>query len=60
MVCVSELAVWISSGLAIVGRIAERPAVKKGEFLERAEVFRRFGSARSQDLRANDIVKPAH
>ena len=31
VVCVSELAVWISSGLAIVGRIAERPAVKKGE-----------------------------
>src|ERR1700728_5413146 len=31
VVCVSEFAVWISCLLAMVGRMAERPAVKNGD-----------------------------
>ena len=31
VVCVTEFAVWSSSRLAIVGRMADRPLVKNGE-----------------------------
>jgi hypothetical protein len=31
VVCVRELAVWSSASFAMVGRMAERPAVKNGE-----------------------------
>jgi hypothetical protein len=32
---------------------------EKGEFIDRPEVFRRFGAARSQDLRARGLFKTA-
>jgi len=32
---------------------------EKGEFLDRPQVFRRFGAARSQDLQAKGIFKTA-
>ena len=32
---------------------------EKGEFLNRPEVFRRFGVARSQDLRAKGMLRSA-